>query len=284
MASLVPTPWRPTTISRFIRAFDTGAGAALVATDAGDGYLKAMGNPGGNHCLACEWVGSQLARWFELSTFDFALIDLAEDDPIPFHQGGWAKPGPAFITRAESGEPWSGAASQLELLMNPQDIVRLVVFDTWVRNCDRHAPNRLRRPNLNNVFLSAEAPSGRLLLKAMDHTHVFTCGHSLDSRASRIDRVKDDGVYGLFPGFLAMLDRDAFHRALDDLAKLPQALVTELVQGIPSAWEVNQEARSALAEFIVRRAQYLVENRSAMMNTLWLESPLILPSEREVEP
>ncbi len=60
MTSPTSFGWQPTEIRRFIRNFDTGAGVILVLTDAGEGYLKAMGNVGGEHCLACEWVATQL--------------------------------------------------------------------------------------------------------------------------------------------------------------------------------------------------------------------------------
>src|SRR6266704_1574859 len=93
--------WRPKIIRRYIDSFPTGAGTIRIRTEAGDGYLKAMGNPGGEHILACEWVGTQLAQWFGLSTFDYCLIDVGDEIELPFAKGGQAKCGPAFLTRAE---------------------------------------------------------------------------------------------------------------------------------------------------------------------------------------
>ena len=189
-------PWKPTTIKRFIKAFPTSACTVLVQTDAGKGYLKAMGGPEGPHTLACECAGTHLARWLGLPTFEFAIIPVTESDEIPFHIGGKAQVGPAFITRAESGEPWSGRERQLNKLFNPQDISRLVVFDTWTLNCDRHSvPEEGKigklRINRNNVFLSEEAPKGRLMLKTMDHTHRFTCGRQLSRSLRNIDKIRD---------------------------------------------------------------------------------------------
>jgi len=86
--------WQPTTIKRFVKAFPTSACTALVETDAGKGYLKALGGPEGPHTLACEWVAAQLARWFGLSTFDCAIVPVTEEDEIPFHKGGKAQVGP----------------------------------------------------------------------------------------------------------------------------------------------------------------------------------------------
>src|SRR5689334_23757756 len=33
------------------------------------------------------------------------------------------------------------------------------------------------------------------------HTHAFTCGRELTRRISHLDRIRDNDVYGLFPGF-----------------------------------------------------------------------------------
>jgi hypothetical protein len=61
MVSASPS-WQPTTVRRFIKALETATGTVIVETDQGEGYLKPLGNPEGPHVLACEWVGTQLAR------------------------------------------------------------------------------------------------------------------------------------------------------------------------------------------------------------------------------
>ena len=48
----------------------SSARTAVVQTDAGTGYLKALGNPEGPNTLACELVGSSLLEWFGLSTLE----------------------------------------------------------------------------------------------------------------------------------------------------------------------------------------------------------------------
>ena len=141
--------WRPTTFLRFEEALDTSMGTARIVTDAGRAYVKPMGNRQGPHQLACEWVATQMADWFGLPTFEYALLPVdAEVDEIPFFRGGVAASGPAFVTKAAAGHPWGGAEEELRDLVNPGDVGRLVVFDTWVSNCDRHPPDlTVRRPN-----------------------------------------------------------------------------------------------------------------------------------------
>jgi len=148
--------WHPTSILRVIHPVPSSADAVLVLTDAGQGFLKAMGNRAGEHALACELVRTQLAKWFGLSTFDFALIDVIDVPEIPFAVAGRARPGKAFITRREKGDRWGGGEDQLKLVGNHEDISRLVVFDTWTLNWDRFPPDTVRKPNRDNVFLSEE--------------------------------------------------------------------------------------------------------------------------------
>ena len=131
-----------------------------------------------------------MAHWFGLPTFDFAILNLDAADEIPFESGGKAAPGPAFVTRATKGNTWGGEDGELDLLENPEAISRLVVFDTWTRNCDRYPPDlEMRKPNRDNVFLNSTSErEDRFRLIAMDHTHCFTCGRDLtDAYLSNID-------------------------------------------------------------------------------------------------
>ena len=85
-------------------------------------------------------------------------MELEEGDEIPLEQNPLAEIGPAFVARAEKGEPLVSPSS-LRYVQNLQDMSRLIVFDTWVRNCDRHRAADENEPvqiNLDNLFLSEE--------------------------------------------------------------------------------------------------------------------------------
>ncbi len=282
MSQPAPAFWQPKQIRRFVDHWDTGTQVIRVATDLGDGYLKGIGNPEGEHVLACEWVGTQLARWFGLPTLDFGLIEVTLVDELPFAKSGKAKPGPAFITRAEAGEPWGGSVRELKRLVNPQDISRLVVFDTWTRNCDRFSIKDDGRPriNRNNVFLSEEAPAGQVLLRAIDHSHCFTCGRAITPKIAELDKVRDDRVYGLFPEFRDFLDRQVVARLVNDLRRIDRPTLAEMTRTIPGAWDVDTAARQALEDFIVKRADYLAGRIIAL---LWPQGDLF-PDQPEGTP
>jgi hypothetical protein len=284
--------WQPTTIRRFIKGFPTSAQTALVETDAGRAYVKAMGGPEGPHTLASEWVGTQLAAWLGLSTFDYAIVRVEEADEIWFvntdgKRIGKASPGPAFITRAESGSTWSGDAKQLKKIVNPQDVAQLIVFDTWTLNCDRYSlPKGGRmgrhRVNRDNVFLSEEAPNGQLALKAMDHTHCFTCGAEWTPTLAQIDRIRDGRLFGMFPEFRAFIgeDRRGVRQAARRLNTLVRGDVARMLETIPREWDVNAGALIALVNFILGRAAFLA---SAIERMIWPQLDLAFPGGQETE-
>ena len=266
--------WQPTTFLRQDDMLDTSMGTARILTDAGPAFIKALGNRQGPHCLACEWVATQLANWFDLDTFDYALMTIDADvDEIRFFRGGQAHSGAAFVTRFTSGHTWGGTTEELDAIVNPEHVSRLVVFDTWVRNCDRYPPDlNVRKPNYDNVFLAdaPDAAKGESRLIAMDHTHCFTCGRDLDPGVAQIDWVKDDRVYGLFPGFVPKVRQEEVEAAVDQLQQLDEHFVREVVGSIPQDWEVTPEARDKLAELIHRRAAFVADCISeAVAKTCW---------------
>jgi hypothetical protein len=264
--------WRPQNVTRFIQSFGTAAGTARVDTDLGEGYIKALGNPEGPHILACELVGSMLADWLGLSTLDFSLIEVTEDDEIPFLHGGNAAAGPAFISRYEPKSfPWGGTVDELELIHNRPDISGLVVLDTWILNCDRHAPNG-RRVNLDNVFLVQYPESKKeVLLKAMDFTHAFTCGREIAKRIGFIDTVRDEQIYGLFPHFESFIDREEIRRFATRLRQFPADVASAIISRVPREWNVSDDAQGAWAGMITQRAQFVSET---IEKKLWPQQQL----------
>jgi hypothetical protein len=257
--------WRPQLIKKQDAALKTGTRAIRVTTDQGEAYVKALGNPEGPHVLVCDLVGTRLAQWFELPTFEFGIIPVLAGYGLTFFDGGEVEPGPAFITRYDPGNTWGGTDRQLKQLINPEDITRLVVFDTWTLNCDRHAPGG-RRQNRDNIYLSEAAPPGSFLLRAMDHSHCFTCGKPLTPRIAHIEHVQDERVYGLFPEFQTWLDRGVADRAAARLRSFTKSDADLVTQGIPREWDVDDPTVDALREFLVTRAAFL---GSTIMSKLW---------------
>lgn len=275
--------WQPTSFERFDSLVaGSSTQIARILTDEGHAFVKVLGNPEGPHALAREFVGTSLAKWFGLTTLDFALLLIdAAVDVIKFPAGNTAESGHAFVTRAVKGSDWGGDAKSLRLLENPDDIPRLVVFDTWIRNRDRHAPESMgRRPNLNNVFLTSEKTGkGRFRLLAIDHTHCFDTG-DLSSSLTEISKVRDPEIYGLFPGFVDIVrNRKAIVlESLQKLRRVDRDRIKSIVDRIPKDWDVSLDARNSLVEFLCRRAEFVADTIVERMKpTLWPKNELPFP-------
>lgn len=251
--------FRPTEVTQFIDNRDSGAGTLVVETDAGIGYLKALGNPDGPHALVKEFLGTHLAALLGLPTFDYALVEISDLDDLPFFRSGMAEPGPAFITRAERGQTWGEDKRLLGKIDNPDSISGLVVIDTWLRNTDRFYPP-LNRINLDNVFFSSESSTGLVSLRAMDFSHCIQYGGELTERVLRsIQHIKDESIYSLFPEFKRSLDRSAIRKFVHRLKSYHRSDFENAVALLPKEWYVTHQLRAELVNFLTARAEFVGE-------------------------
>jgi hypothetical protein len=263
MAWALESNWKPTRLMEVGRSADTSTGATEAITDVGRAYIKPMGNRQGPHVLATDWVGTHLAKWFGLSTFDVAILVLGADDIFPLPRDYTALPGPALAARAATGDPWGKSGLQLDVLVNPEDITRLVAFDTWTLNCDRHHYDlNVRKPNYDNVYLSSEGvDADKRRLIAMDHGLCFIgSGEDLTKKLANIDKVQDEHVYGLFPEFHSRLRHDIIDKCIARLNEMDRETARAIIETVPAEWEVSKEAREAWAELIHRRAGFVAGN------------------------
>jgi hypothetical protein len=265
----MPGDWHPTQVRRVTKVSRTSTQVAVVETDAGRGYLKALGNPAGEHALAREWVGTELAASLGLKTLDYAIMHYDGTPELRFHPpkdappgavGTLARPGPAFITRAEKLATLEAGDVALQHVDNPEDFALLVVFDTWAINPDRYFPDEMvRHPNRKNVVFSREGRK-RWLLRAIDHTHCITRDGHLSQRVARIDNWQDETLYGLFPEFGAFMRPAYIERAVTALRNITREAIEQAVNGIPPEWQVDRIVREAVVEFLWSRKRYVADN------------------------
>ncbi len=265
------TNWTNATFYRFERFIRSSTGVAEVVVQIEGNnvaaYLKAMGNPAGPHVLACEWIGSKLANWFGLSTFDFGIMQIDPDDEIPLSERDFAEPGPAFVSRKEPGGAWSGEKRILNSLLNPNDITKLLVLDTWILNADRFPPKGMDwKPNYDNVFLSdRDGISGKHRLLAMDHTQCLTNGSEITSRIGSIRRIKDERLYGVFPEFEPFLTVGQVEAAAEKLRSVSSTLIEEVLASVPPKWGVHKDGLKALHDLLLGRARFLADEVYEML-------------------
>jgi len=243
-------------------------------TDAGRAYAKTLGNPEGPDALVSEWIGTGLARWLGLPTFDVAVVDYPDELSFKLPKGCETQAGPAFIACEVRGRSWGGGEDDLTWVENPEDICGLVVFDTWTRNYDRYAESSgPPRCNFRNVFFCEEgAKKGRYRLLAIDHSECFRMGRALSTRnLLDLDAIRDERLYGLFPEFRGRVTREGVRRFVDKLASFREQDFDAYTTGLPPAWGLRAE-NAGSAQRVLRRAGQ-VSSRSGREDTrryMWL--------------
>ena len=257
--------WQPTKLTHVVEALTNSTKPLHIATDQGDAIMKAVGNPEGLESLAFELVGTELACWFGLKTPDFAILNLL-GIPKTWNPNFEIEDGYAFLSRYIQAATYDGHGTLLKKLANPDDLARLVVFDTWIRNSDRYPPDTYSaeiQPNLDNLMFrrSRRDKALRYDLIVFDHTHAFSSSgfEGLHDR----QLISDDEVYGFFPPFKQYMSLRAIKSATDQLRKIDASDVKTLLDAVPSGWGVTIELKRKWSDFIYERAQFVAETIEA---------------------
>lgn len=249
--------WQPTIIRRVIEPLFSSTRVVKVATDAGIGFIKGLGNPQGNESLALELVGSELAVAAGLTVPPFAIIDVSEIE-IPMSNGGTVGFGPAFISKELRGQTSDGSDTFPKRMINRQDMALLVMFDTWVRNFDRCPPEDYYDPSprRDNLFFTPRRRKFEMV--AFDHTHCFV-EEDLAGGLAGTHFIEDDRVYGVFPEFRPYLTERLLRRAAAAVAQIDADVIEAIVGSVPHAWGPSAHVRERWVEQIFERGKRVEE-------------------------
>ncbi len=98
----------------------------------------------------------------------------------------------------------------------------------------------------------------------MDFTHAFTCGGPLDRTLGYIEKIQDEGIYGLFPEFRPHISRDEVISCVARLAEFNRGIADRMLAYIPAQWDVEDTVRSLWKKFLLDRAHFtarMIESR-----------------------
>ena len=249
-------PWQPTKIIEVLdHAVDTATHPVIVKTDQGHGYFKAIENPAGASALAREFIGTSLADWLDLPTFRYCLFDFDGKLDIVLSDGTRVNQGVGFMTKEEPGDNWDKTTDMLDDLVNKDDITRLVILDTWLRNIDRcFQHNGKFHTNSNNVFI-AMTPKNEYILKAMDFTHAFL--GNLDQTMDKSSNINDEEIYGCYPAFSQFLNKEIAVKTCEKLKKIQDKDIRPLFVAIPTIWNIDHGTKESWMRFILGRANFV---------------------------
>lgn len=94
----------------------------------------------------------------------------------------------------------------------------------------------------------------------IDHTHCLTRrdGGGFAARPDASDNVKNDKVFGLFPGFRPLITEASTQPWITALRAVADDDIRTIVAAVPSHWDVAVDQRDALHRLITVRRDYLI--------------------------
>ncbi len=262
--------WQPHSIERVTRVLDTSTKPISAVTDEGTAIVKYIGNPQGSEALICELVGTELANHLGLTTPDFAVAKIPALE-LPSPAVNKSEPGPAFFSRWEEAVSLSPSSRLLHKLRRPDDIAKLVVLDTWIRNKDRFSAEGgegYDTVNFDNVLLRRD--KRKVGLVVIDHTHAFIETTLEDELGT--SWVDEEEVYGLFRQFESFLTRKSIDDALEAVNEIDLETIERICEAVPREWGMTQALVDCLSACIFERA--------AKLKT-WLPQALFKQSEMD---
>ncbi len=215
--------------------------------------------------LTKEWITYRLFRHFKIAT---PKADLLWFNPMKFQDELKELTG-VFKEHIVFGSLWldarddlkdelyEGKSSTREQLVNPSELVKILVMDIWLKNSDRQPLNL-------NMIVSKQK------LYAIDHSAVFD--------QEPLDRLAESNrkEYFVQPGDLGDLIINSFYfnyyfrqypkefeRAgitlCRKIAGTDRTLIDNILKSLPESWQITSKEKEAIVEYLVYRSTMLEE-------------------------
>jgi len=235
--------------SSYFKRLSIGSTAPFIAMVQSQGYVcKLFEEDLGNLHLINEYVCYHLARILELPVPEANLIRFSEeiimsnDDLSNRNIKSTLAFGSQLINKVQTNiNP-----PLLDKCSNTEVIPTLVLFDQIILNGDRAT-------NDGNLLFNTKTTE----LIVIDHSHVFEHGTIWNSIS--LKQVEDQLLVRNFDKkYYRMLNRyingfNPFARTIENLAKINERVVNEIVNSIPEEWGLDSANSQALISFILHR-------------------------------
>lgn len=218
--------------------------------------VKFPGNSEGKKALVNEFVSSKLASILGLPVLDYALISVSlEDYKSNMEKDLKFMSGTAFGTVYNDRLLNVLNPNQIARTVNCNDAIKIIIFDLLIGNNDRNKGN-----------LMIDSNSKKLIM--IDHTHVFTLETLWD--AYQLSRVSGDDFdisklnqYNYRNLSESIKYTNEFYVELFDFVNkvknVKKEKITEIVNDIPSDWNVTKDEKEALTNYIYDRFSRIEE-------------------------
>lgn len=232
----------------------------LIRFNNGNEYVvKFINNRSGTRVLVNEYVAGKLAQLLSLPVVPFRLVYIAkkfinENPTLIEHnfQSGYQLAS-LYIKDSSVLKEFLPLDQIYEIKISNRDkLAGVIVFDYWIGNYDR---------NRSNVLLKL-LPNGEYQCYMIDHGHVF--GKSSWTIETLKETIPDMATSWrkVHSRFFSMLQGEEEIAAyIDKIMKVSDQTIHQIVRSIPRDWDVSDQEKEALAEYLIQSRRRLPDLR-----------------------
>jgi hypothetical protein len=240
---------------KYVKAIKEEGPHVMLFSDGKKYVVKWKSSIKGEKEVVNEYVVGKLAKLLSLPVIPFELVYITDEFIMktpelhsnqnkydPGYQYGCLYIDNYFVLADLEESPPSKAE-----IKNRDMLAGITVFDQWVFNSDRNVTNLLLEP-LNE---------GGYYVHMIDHGRCFSgrYGWSAQTLSQKPDYKVYNHVYRWC--FSLLDDHEELTFFVERIVSLPNELIYEVIQSIPEEWEVSNDDREALYNYLVEQKNHL---------------------------
>ncbi|WP_102349262.1 HipA family kinase [Bacillus sp. Marseille-P3661] len=202
-----------------------------------------------------EYVVSKLASLLSLPVIPYELVYIPKDfiektsqlnsSTVEYRPGYHF--GCLFIENSSVFADIANAPPSKLKIKNREELTGMILFDQWVYNSDR---------NINNLLLE-HLGDGGYVAYMIDHGRCFPGRYKWSTQT--LCQKPEYRVFNyVYQWCFSLLDNpDSFISFAQKIQSLPDELIRQVIQSIPDDWEVSDEEKEALFQYLIRQKHHL---------------------------
>ncbi len=229
------------------------------------------------NCLAYEIVAHYLLKQFNIPTPDIALVEITQGtlDKSKIKVNRRLKEG--FICFGSRSVEPSAEISEFELcttkrdyttIVNPEDIVKIALFDLWINNVDR---GRFIDPGFNYNLLAAAHPNGRKIM-AFDHAFIFGGVNQIGIFSPLMGVERQDKLHqsDFYKSCMQYMDYNDFVETVENFIPLlqvsHQVVIESVIGQLADIWNLSHNLSQRIQDYLHDEAR-INQVKDAIMAT-----------------
>jgi len=225
--------------------------------------------------LINEFIGAYFGKIIELSIPDFALIEINENIiPANYSFRGGKPSGLGFGSLMISNTKTITSINELIELVKRKnndiiikDLIKICLFDIWLRNNDR-SPNNL------NLLLSEIG--NQFKLYAIDHSSIFfeldylSLDREINEKPSAGENLIDKELFNIIYDKMGLFFVNKKKEICEKISELSNLTIKSMLDLIPSEWNLSEEEKSSIFNFINVRKSILEKQFDILLKEIGL--------------